>query len=413
MKVIPKTINSFVVIPGEKSVILNINESLEVEYLLTENSDNNVLQDLVEAKAFATALLYLNETYKLVINNKLFKENKVEDYYNDCNSLLKENVVIVEEKGIPLVSIKGYNIYESNKGILRGNGKKKLKESFDSIPIDEFTTGKWKVTLTDDGGNKLIVSFIDMSQDKERFPEGQFVCSYYLDTLLGKNDYGPSIDQMTEFHLWNDIPAWTVEGEDLVKIAEWLKSFSKDKSSLDESDTQIDIDKLAWDLVDFMDDFDPYDFGDNYNSKEEAYEETLKSLNSKSEINGIIAHLKEVIEDASEEEHKEIKSLIARLEQVIPTLNEDGEGTQVGDIAPKVDQDMNGKPKKKKEDKKYYDILLSGIDESMDMVLNKGFMKNVNGQYERDGYILVKENDKFIAVRKDKLKIKNKIEEYN
>ena len=58
MKVIPKTISNFVVTPGEKSVILTINESLEVEYLLTENSDNEILQDLVEAKAFATALLY-------------------------------------------------------------------------------------------------------------------------------------------------------------------------------------------------------------------------------------------------------------------------------------------------------------------------------------------------------------------
>ena len=48
MKVIPKTISNFVVTPGEKSVILTINESLEVEYLLTENSDNEILQDLVE-----------------------------------------------------------------------------------------------------------------------------------------------------------------------------------------------------------------------------------------------------------------------------------------------------------------------------------------------------------------------------
>ena len=304
MKVIPKTISNFVVTPGEKSVILGINESLEVEYLLTENSNNEVLQDLVEAKAYATALLYLNETYRLVTNSKLFKENKVEDYYNDCNELLKENVEIVGEKGIPLVSIKGYNIYESDLGILRGNGKKKLKECFN-------------------------------------------------------------------------------------------------KKDLEESNT-INIEDLAWDLVDFGEDFDSYDFNDNYDSKEEAYEETLKSLSNKTQIQDIITFIKNVIEDNPDQDHEREESLIARLEQVIPTLNEEGEGgTQVGDIAPKVDQDMNDKTKKK--DKKYYDILLSGIDESMDMVLNKGFMKNINGQYERDGYILIKENDKFIAVRKDKV----------
>ena len=312
MKVIPKTISNFVVTPGEKSVILTINESLEVEYLLSKNSNNEILQDLIEAKAFATALLYLNEMYKLVTNSKLFKENKVEDYYKDCNSLLKENVVIVEEQGIPLVSINGYNIYESDKGILRGNGKKKLKESFNVTPIDEFITGKWKVVLTSDNGkDDIIVSFIDMSQDKTKFPDGQFTYSYYLDTLLGKDGYGTSIDKMTKFTLDNEVPAWTIEGEDLTKIANWLKSFDEDGS-----------------------------------------------------------------------------------------LNEES-GTQVGDIAPKVDQDMNGKTKKK--EKKYYDILLSGIDESMDSILNKGFMKNIHGQYERDGYILIKENNKFIAVRKDKL----------
>lgn len=301
MKVIPKTISNFVVTPGEKSVILGINESLEVEYLLTENSNNEVLQDLIEAKAYATALLYLNETYRLVTNSKLFKENKVEDYYNDCNELLKENVEIVEEKGIPLVSIKGYNIYESDLGILRGNGKKKLKECFN-------------------------------------------------------------------------------------------------KKDLEESNT-INIEDLAWDLVDFGENYDSYDFNDNYDSKEEAYEETLKSLSNKTQIQDIITFIKNVIEDNPDQDHEREESLIARLEQVIPTLNEEGEGgTQVGDIAPKVDQDMNGKTKKK-----YYDILLSGIDESMDMVLNKGFMKNIDGQYERDGYILIKENNKFIAVRKDKL----------
>lgn len=486
MKVIPKIINNFVVTPREKSVILTINESLEVEYLLSENSNNEILQDLVEARAFATALLYLNETYKLVTNNKLFKENKVEDYYEDCNSLLKENIVIVEEKGIPLVSINGYYIYESDKGILRGNGKKKLKESFDdNISIDEFITGKWKVILKNDK-NGIIVSFIDISQDKEKFPDGQPVYSYYLDTLFdGK--YNEPIDQMNEFRLDNEVPAWTIKGEDLTKIANWLKqfytnnlnesdtdlapevqeaikqfiidSFTNDtykhygfglrkpytsdgwmlgiykgttgnlpsyetlskmrkyyesiyekvvkENNLKESNSGINVEDLAWDLVNWGEDFDTYDFKDNYNDKEEAFEETMKSLNSKSQIKDLIIFIKNAIEDTPENDHEREESLIARLEQLLPTLNEEGEGgTQVGDIAPKVDQNMNGKTKNK--DKKYYDILLSGIDESMDSILNKGFMKNIHGQYERDGYILIKENNRFIAVRKDKL-----IEEYD
>ena len=350
MKVMPKTINNFVITPGEKSVILTINESLEVEYLLTKNSDNEILQDLVEAKAYATALLYLNETDRLITNTKLFKENKVEDYYKDCNNLLKENVEIVETKGIPLVSINGYNIYESDIGIIRGNGKKKLKESFE---LDLFPAIKNQV----------------LKYKKE-----------------GKNKYD------IEDYIQGQVRQSSISKEEANELKKLLNENNK---------AGINIEDLARDLVDFGEDFDTYDFRDNYNDKEEAYEETLKSLNSRSQIKDIITFIKNVIEDTPEEDHEREESLIARLEQVLPTLNEDGEGTQVGDIAPKMDQDMNGKTKKK--EKKYYDILLSGIDESMDSILNKGFMKNINGQYERDGYVLIKENNKFIAIRKDKL----------
>ena len=59
---------------------------------------------------------------------------------------------------------------------------------------------------------------------------------------------------------------------------------------------------------------------------------------------------------------------------------------------------------KAKPEKKYYDILLSDIDENADEILNKGFIKNKDGHYQRGNYVLVKENDKYIAIRKDKLK---------
>ena len=87
----------------------------------------------------------------------------------------------------------------------------------------------------------------------------------------------------------------------------------------------------------------------------------------------------------------------------IKELDEDvegGEGTQTTDIAPKLDQDLgltDAKPKKK-----YYDILLSDMNESLN-ILNKGFLKNEKGQYQRGNYILVKEGDKYLAIHKDKL----------
>ena len=56
-----------------------------------------------------------------------------------------------------------------------------------------------------------------------------------------------------------------------------------------------------------------------------------------------------------------------------------------------------------KPNKKYYDILLSDINENENPIINKGFFKNSKGQYERNGFILVKEGKKYLAVRKDKL----------
>ena len=322
MKVIPKRINNFVVTPNEKSIILTINESLKVEYLFTDNSNNEILQDLVEAKAYATALLYLNENYRLVTDNKLFTENKVEDYYKDCNNLLKENVEVVEEKGIPLVSINGYNIYESDIGILRGNGKKKLKESFnEENAYYSYWDNKIDELLKTNPTDKQLSDLIDeMSFDDnithQQYNELANKINQYMTDTNSANDLFPAIK--------NQVTQYKEEGKDKYFIIDYINGQVR----------QFSIDK---------------------------------------------------------KEAEELKGL----------LNEDGEGTQVGDIAPKVDQDMNGKSKKK--EKKYYDILLSGIDESMDTVLNKGFMKNINGQYERDGYILIKENDKFIAVRKDKV----------
>ena len=81
-------------------------------------------------------------------------------------------------------------------------------------------------------------------------------------------------------------------------------------------------------------------------------------------------------------------------------LNEDGEGTQTTDIAPKVDQKDDVTPAKPK--KKHYDILLSDINESLN-ILNRGFLKNSEGQYQRGNYILVKEGEQYLAVHKNKL----------
>ena len=123
---------------NENNIELNINESNKIKYNLTKSSNNEVLSDLIEHKAFATTFLFLNENYELEIEkNSFINESNVIDFYKDCEELLNENVKVVTEKGPLLVSIKGYPIYENEKGILRGVGEKKILESFEEDVSEE------------------------------------------------------------------------------------------------------------------------------------------------------------------------------------------------------------------------------------------------------------------------------------
>ena len=276
-----KNIKSFnyenVLLKENDYTLINIDNNI-ISYKNTEKSNNDILSDLLECKAFATALLYLNENYILEVGKfkDIFEESSitVEDYYSKCNDLLDENIEIVEEAGIPLVEIHGYKIFEGAGYILRGNGKKKIKESFEE----------------------------DSYEDKAlRYAEKYGITDYKVDG---------NIMTYYEFH----------------------------KDSV-------------------------------HDKKPTKYEYKI-NLDTMEEENGV-------------------------------PVNENG--TQASDIAPKVDQNMNKNVTTSK--KKHYDILLSGLDEGLD-ILNKGFLKNSKGQYQRGNYILVKEGDKYLAIHKDKLNIK-------
>lgn len=116
----------------------------------------------------------------------------------------------------------------------------------------DFTTGKWRVHLIYPGerygldgcltyelnaysgapaaahrASYPLVEFYDTSQDATRFPGGQFVSRYYMTDLLEDNSIAVSLDTMlkngNQFSLDGGIPAWTVEGDDLAKVNDFLK----------------------------------------------------------------------------------------------------------------------------------------------------------------------------------------------
>lgn len=145
MKVLPKIKTLSIEKEDSNNLKVNINESAVVRYKLSDNYEDklDIAQDLVENRAFGTLFLFLNENFKVITNiPSLIPPESVENFYKDCDRLLNENINIVEELGKPLTEIDGYPIFESERGVLRGSGKKKIKEyfkEFEEIDLKDLT----------------------------------------------------------------------------------------------------------------------------------------------------------------------------------------------------------------------------------------------------------------------------------
>ena len=309
MKVLPDIIYNMNLLVENDNVILNINNDLEINYNKTSQSNDNIALDLIESYGYATALLYLNEFYTLIPKNI-----NVTDFYDDCENLLYMNTKIIEESGIPITSIYGYNIFDSDKGILRGNGPKKILENF----------GDYKV-LTKSQYLNLAKKYGDKINDYDfKFDKGK----YWIRTI----DYNSLLD------------------------------------------STADIDSKT----------------ESESNKESCIMCGTDNLNGCYYVKG------KPICDACGKKYNidEIKEKISE----VKTESESSEGTQCSDIATKVDQNFGNSKKK------YYDLLLSDITENESNIINRGFIKNAKGQYQRGNYILVKEGNKYLAIDKNKLK---------
>lgn len=297
MKVLPILNRINISKANNNSLKLTINESKTLVYTNTSKCDESVVHDLCNNNAFASMFLFLNENYTLNLKeSSLLSEQNIQDFYEDCNSLLNRNIKIVESQGPLLTSINGYPIYEIENGVLRGKGKKKIFESF----------------------------------------------------------------------------------------------------------AQSEQEDLAWDLVDFMRDFDTYEFNDNYNSKEDALDYVLSELSTKSGIDSMKQILNSIKDEADEDAYSQeaLESLLARLDILQGKIDESDkevdepiedlqeEGTQCSDIAPKID---------------YIKPVTTKINGLKENVTLRGFLRNAQGQYVRGNYILCQENNKFIIINKDRL----------
>ena len=70
--------------------------------------------------------------------------------------------------------------------------------------------------------DKPLVEFYDARHDHTE-GLGQFVSRYYVDTLLGRDDYGSS-NSRNGLNLQGDVPEWTVDAAAMNEVHDWLES---------------------------------------------------------------------------------------------------------------------------------------------------------------------------------------------
>jgi len=216
MKVIQKIVNPhlFTVKTNESDksyeyVLLSINENQVLTYRNDNKLDINIIKDLLENHGYATTLLYLNENYALCLDNDSITKDNIHDFYEDCNELLNSNIVIVEEAGIPLTEINGYKIFEGAGYILRGNGKKKIKESFEEDSYEDKAlryAEKYGITDYKVDGNTMTYHEFHKDSVHDKKPT-KYEYKVNLDTMKSENgvpvnedgtqasDIAPKVDQ--------------------------------------------------------------------------------------------------------------------------------------------------------------------------------------------------------------------------
>lgn len=108
------------------------------------------------------------------------------------------------------------------------------------------------------------------------------------------------------------------------KTDNMLKLFSealnKENKPLKESVEE----NLVSDIVDFMYDYDTYDFNDNYESKEEAFNQVVSDISSKNGVDSVIKVFMSIKDEADEEGYDKdaLESILARLNNLKETLTE-------------------------------------------------------------------------------------------
>lgn len=184
-----------------------------------------------ERIVFDEDLYYGDEGEKMAINDLMERDGLTED---EVREDFTDDEIFNHQ-----MEMKDFDYEEKMRALAAFfNGEK--SDMSDFVNPHDFTTGKWRVHLIYPGErygldgcltyelnaysgapaaahrvSYPLVEFYDTSQDAARFPGGQFVSRYYMTDLLEDDSIAVSLD--------GGIPAWTVEGDDLAKVNDFLK----------------------------------------------------------------------------------------------------------------------------------------------------------------------------------------------
>lgn len=163
-----------------------------------------------------------------------------------------------KELGVPEIALAAYKAYQKKYPFEEKTQRridaleKKLGVYERGVDVsNDFKVGKWRVHLVPTGGHyglnnnlvntdeRTLLEFYDMSVDIQRFPFGQFVSRYDVNTLVS-DTFGPSPSLLMQHGLCLDgsnAGAWSVSGEEMTEIYKWLdkqplKDCDKAKPSL-------------------------------------------------------------------------------------------------------------------------------------------------------------------------------------
>lgn len=160
---------------------------------------------------------------------------------------------------------------------------------------------------------------------------------------------------------------------------ELLNTIAKDYAKLYESKEiktelydpiESKLPDLARDIQEFMYNFDPYDYNDNYMNDEEAFEDIMETLISEQGIQVVKDRLNEIAEEDNQEIVKQdAKNLLVRIDEFSKELNTYNEGKKIeeadDDFLTDREKEIFNDLKNQKEEVTLYDEIAKRIGQKM------------------------------------------------